>query len=379
MSFSAAERLARVLLYEGYVLYPYRGDSLKNVKRWAFGTLYPPAFCREPNDRHEVRTELVLRGGCETNLRVAVRFLHPTARFDAPGAPPWFEAVERTFEASVRAGEIHREKKNIAIDVAGSSWAEDGVTRQQSSLIGRVAISATALGAELHRIRIDVANLAALADDDRDAAYRVSLASTHVLVGAEGGELVSALEPPAELEEHTGGCRNDGLFPVLVGAAGSGSAVLASPIILYDYPKIAPESPGDFYDATEIDEMLSLRVQTLTDEEKRVARATDPRARAIIDRSDAATPGELLALHGTQRAPVFSVGDHVRLRPKPGGEALDVVLAGEAATICAIEEDLEGRVLFAVTVDADPGKDLGVEGQPGHRFFFRSDELERAS
>ena len=72
-------------------------------------------------------------------------------------------------------------------------------------------------------------------------------------------------------------------------------------LFLYDYPQIAPESPGDLYDATEIDEILTLRTMTLTDEEKREARATDPRAAAIIDRVDDMPPEILDRLHGAVR------------------------------------------------------------------------------
>ena len=65
------------------------------------------------------------------------------------------------------------------------------------------------------------------------------------------------------------------------------SAVLGSPIILYDYPEIAGESTGSLFDATEIDEILMLRVLTMTDAEKAEARATDPKAAEIIERRDA--------------------------------------------------------------------------------------------
>ncbi|HKQ76504.1 MAG TPA: hypothetical protein VJ810_22610 [Blastocatellia bacterium] len=71
-------------------------------------------------------------------------------------------------------------------------------------------------------------------------------------------------------------------------------------------------------------------------------------------------------------------GDHVRLRPRAGGDIFDLALAGRAATIEAIEQDYEGRIHFAVLVDDDPGKDLGVLRQPGHRFFFAPEEIEPA-
>jgi hypothetical protein len=174
---------------------------------------------------------------------------------------------------------------------------------------------------------------------------------------------------------------------VLVGAAGDAHTMLASPITLYDFPAVAPESPGDYCDATEMDEMLALRVRTLTELEKEEARRTDPRARSIIDRSEALSDPELANLHGAWREPValpnsalgervLRPGDRVRLRPRPGRDILDLALAGELATVLSLEQDFEGRSYCTVTVDSDPGKDLGALGQPGHRFFFDLDEVQ---
>ena len=69
-------------------------------------------------------------------------------------------------------------------------------------------------------------------------------------------------------------------------------------------------------------------------------------------------------------------GDRVRLRPRGRADILDLALAGQTATVESIEQDYEGRVYLAVTVDADPGKDLGTLRQPGHRFFFRPEDVE---
>jgi hypothetical protein len=69
-------------------------------------------------------------------------------------------------------------------------------------------------------------------------------------------------------------------------------------------------------------------------------------------------------------------GDRVRLRPRGRADILDLALAGKTATVEAIEQDFEGRIYLAVTVDDDPGKDLGRLRQPGHRFFFQPEEVE---
>jgi hypothetical protein len=69
-------------------------------------------------------------------------------------------------------------------------------------------------------------------------------------------------------------------------------------------------------------------------------------------------------------------GDRVRLCPRARADILDLALAGKTATVEAIEQDYDGRVYLAVTVDDDPGRDLGELRQPGHRFFFLPDEVE---
>jgi hypothetical protein len=207
------------------------------------------------------------------------------------------------------------------------------------------------------------------------------------------------------MEVHLAGCKNAGAWPVLVGDPGVDGTMLAAPIILYDYPKIAAESPGDLFDGTEIDEILTLRVMTLTDEEKRDVASVDTRAREMLQRTEKLARGQLMSLHGSMRSAelfppgdVFPTwdpmpdrpklpsiraggvdlhpGDRVRLRPRGGADAFDLVLDGKTAIIAAIEQDYEDRVHLAVTVEDDPGADFGAAGKPGHRFFFKLEEVE---
>jgi hypothetical protein len=84
----------------------------------------------------------------------------------------------------------------------------------------------------------------------------------------------------------------------LVGEPGARDTVLSSPIILEDHPRIAPESPGDLFDGGEIDGLLALNILALTDEDKAEMRATDPRAREILERTEALTQDQLLRLSG---------------------------------------------------------------------------------
>src|SRR5262249_39051201 len=139
------------------------------------------------------------------------------------------------------------------------------------------------------------------AQRSRDEAQLRALVSTHLVLGIRGGEFVSLLGPPEEWCKLAASCQNVGTWPVLVGEAGEKDTLLSSPIILYDYPQIAAESPGDLFDSTEIDEILTLRILTLTDEEKAAAAAVDSRARALLHRTEALTREQLLGLHGTIR------------------------------------------------------------------------------
>jgi hypothetical protein len=232
-------------------------------------------------------------------------------------------------------------------------------------------------------------------------------ASTHLILHVGGpGELLSLLDPPAEYKEAAAACRNVGVFPVLVGdeAKLERTTMLASPIILYDYPKIAPQSAGDLCDGGEIDEILTLRIKTLTDEEKSEMREVDDFARRILERTEALPDERLLAMHGAMRETVASpapglgedffnpahrlesvplagggrvrTGDSVRIRPKGRADVMDMALAGREAIIEAIEQDAEDNVHLALVIADDPGRDLGMLRQPGHRFFYTLEEVE---
>jgi hypothetical protein len=240
-------------------------------------------------------------------------------------------------------------------------------------------------------------------------------------LGIKNGEFVSLLDPPPVYSASAAACSNVGVFPVLAGEEPGRSLIFCSPIILYDYPKIAPESEGDFFDGTEMDEMLALRVLTLTDAEKEEMRHGDPHARKILERTEAMTEEAMLKAHGAIRslrslgpemisrdtmstdtitgdlgfgawnpfeepkAPPESVnvfgidlrvGDRIRIWPQRSADIMDMALKGKVAVIEAIEQDLEDQVQLAVVLDDDPGREFGMMRQPGHRFFFSPEEVE---
>lgn len=342
------------LLFEGYLLYPYGGDALKNRFRSLIGALYPPAFCaaHSAGDASALRLEC-LAVGAPGLLAARLRFLEL-----APG-----DAVAHDVTVS-------------AVPFAALAPGPLRLPFERGLVHGELelAVAADTIGA--WRVRVDVRNespLAAADRADRPAALRYALASPHVVVTLAGGRFVSLIDPPVGLRAAAASCRNEGTWPVLLGPPGRDDSILGAPIILYDHPQLAPESPGDFFDSTDIDELLTLRVLTLTSAEKERMAESDPRARAVLERTERLGLARLRSLHGTFRsAPQLAPGTPVIVRPRRGGDVFDVVLAGRRATVVGEELDVDGGVHVAVTFDDDPGRDLGLFA---HRFFFRRDEL----
>jgi hypothetical protein len=174
------------------------------------------------------------------------------------------------------------------------------IVRERRRLSGTVEAAAEPVASGLQRVTVRVANTTP-GDGDRDELNRRTFCSTHAVLRVDRGGFVSLTDPPPELVEVAEQCRNDGSWPVLVGEPGDRSAMLASPIILEDHPRIAPESPGDLFDGGEIDQMLVLNILSLTDEEKAEMRDSDPRAREILERTESLTPEQLMRLHGAIR------------------------------------------------------------------------------
>jgi hydrogenase maturation protease len=179
------------------------------------------------------------------------------------------------------------------------------VARKQESVEGTVEIRAARASRELFKVHVMAKNDSLSRDDagqlDRDSALMRSLVSAHIVLGVRDGQFISLLEPPEDLKGFAMSCQNIGAWPVLVGGEGERDTMLSSPIILYDYPQIAPESPGDLFDGTEIDEILALRIMTMTDDEKREMRNIDDRARRMLERTEALSTEHLMQLHGTVR------------------------------------------------------------------------------
>jgi hypothetical protein len=353
-SFELARKVADAVLYEGYLLYPYRASAAKNQARWQFGVLMPRLWSEDgPDEPWATQTECLLEPEEQTMVRVLVRFLHVQAKtveevdveagtFREAGAlpvdgselVPWDEAAEQEVTVEAPLGRLLAGELVTPFERPGGRRVEPvhaaagrlvgRTVRRRWPVLGSVTLSARRLEGPygLVRLRVGLENASAWHDPgaDRAVALRRSLVAAHSLIGVDQGVFLSLLDPPEWAKPAAEACQNLHTWPVLIGDEGRRDAMLSSPIILYDHPTIAPESPGDLFDATEIDEILTLRTMALTEDEKREARATDERAAAIIDRVDNMPPELLERLHGAVRY----------LRGVEGTEATEVTEDAEA-------------------------------------------------
>jgi len=431
--FEEALNVADAVLYEGYVLYPYRADDAKNVVRWQFGVLMPPGVAAaDPSERCAL-TAQVLAEGDDPVFDVRLRFLQvqrrtveryvgdrteevPRLLVGQTAYLPFDEAVPR--EIDVRAVPVRARARPVrhARTVPGGDEAEDvpggRLVRRRLPLDLTIIVATQRIEGPygLSRLRVDVENTSrpeVAEPSRREESLRSALVAAHLLVRVRGGRLVSMTDPPEWASVCVRESPSDGVWPVLMGRPGSADLALCSPIILPDHPRVAPESVTAFYDATEMDEMLSLRAMTLTEQEKQAVRGTDPRAAAILDDVDS-IPAELMErLHGAVRhlsavprrvtpdehAPKRSdddvrardvvdvggvvVGEGSRVLLRPGvrrADAQDIFLAGRVATVQRVMHDVDGGDHLAVLLEDDEGRDVALAH--GRFLFFAPDEVE---
>ncbi|MGW7457298.1 hypothetical protein [Streptomyces sp. NPDC054797] len=449
--FASARQVADAVLFEGYVLYPYRASAAKNRMRWQFGVLAPPAWAPAQGEHTFQRTEVLLEPRGAATLDLELRFLHAqrrtVQRACGDGAfeevtelhlpdrvlVPWDEGTEERVTVSVTVAELvgagadfpfsrpARVEIEAVLDETGRTVGR--LVRRTERVCGLLRLSATELDGPYRVLKLTavVENTSPWAPDEgaatREEALPRSLVAAHLLLGLSSGSFLSMTDPPEWAKGAVAACENRHTWPVLAGGPGRADVVLSSPIILEDHPAIAPESAGAMYDATEIDEILALRTAALTDEEKREARGTDPRAAAVIDLADSMPPEVLERLHGAVRGlrditgeptaedpqalfrpetpwwdpagrdAVDPAPDHVtvegirvgvgsRVVLRPGlrrTDAQDLFLQGSTALVEAVLHDVDGGVHLAVTVDGDPGADIRRE--QGRFLYFQPDEV----
>jgi hypothetical protein len=437
--FEVALAVADAVLYEGYLLYPYTASARKNRLRWQFGVVMPRAYANAGyGETAEQQTEVLLEASEGAEVEVVLRFLQleerrveawrgsefvPVESLDLEGASylTFEEGIERTVSASLRVyehAELHvpvefeaSEQVEILRDAAGA--VRGRIVRERWPLRASLTIACEAVaGGTFVRLRVRLENDSEIvAGPQREGALRTALISTHTLLGLSGGSFLSILDPPSGALEAVGALANRHTWPVLVGEGGvdehRSELVLSSPIILYDFPVVAAQTQADACDATEIDELLSLSVLSLPQAERDEARATDPRARAIIERAERFGPEQIARLHlgalqredaatpnataMVQHDPFAAIdmpsidcvfvgekkvakGSSVRLHPKRRADVWDSFLVDRVATVRAIHQDFEDQFYVAVTVDDDPASEL--HEWYGRSFFFSPDEVE---
>jgi hypothetical protein len=431
-----ARAVADAVLYEGYLLYPYRASSSKNQTRWQFGVLGPHGAGQAGiGEDDTLSTQTLVQPLGAASVSIVVRFLqlqHRSAERDAGGGDfrpvaeltigprswiSWDEAIERELMFGPLVLTELQQPQVIPVHVDGGIDVEDldggRLVRTRRELRGELTVSAVDDGG-LWRVEMTVRNTAAAAAD-KDEVIAVSLIGTHLLAEVTDGEFVSLLDPADADADAVARCRQHRCFPVLAGPPGETDLILVSPIILYDHPEIAEQSEGSLFDSTEIDEILTLRVMTMTDEEKAQARATDPLAAGIIDRCDSMSPEAMLNLHGVLRDPhaespqlipevpegvdwwdpmadtavdpgsdavmvngvQVTRGSRVRLRPSRRADAQDLFFADRIARVTSVHEDVDGEQHIGVVIEDDPAADL--HDWYGRYLYFSPDEVEPLS
>ncbi len=359
-----ARAVADAVLYEGFLLFPYAKSALKNHMPFQFGVLMPQGYA-DPSEPPQGHCEAVLcdvRDGAR--IDGVLRFLQ---------ADPDPEEREVPFEFRVDG-----ESSPVAFTMG--------------RLRGEISLSVTAEGS-LFRLAVDVRNLTpASAPASRNAALPGALISVNLLLQAQGARFVSMLDPPAQAKDAALRSRNDRFFPVLAGAEDgdvhTSDVLLISPIILYDFPRIAPHSQTRTFDGTEVDELLMLSVASLTDEEKREARSAHPFVRELVERAEALDADTQQLLHGEltggsgkpgdERVIVSGTtigpGSHVRVHPKRRADVWDDIVRGMSARVKAVHTDFDGNRYVGVVFDADPAS--GEHEWYGRSFFYGADEIE---
>jgi hypothetical protein len=459
-----ARRVADAILYEGYLLYPYHKSAQKNQVRFQFGVLMPPGYAAvDACEPSASQTECLLECSDDAEVRVLVRFLHLLRRSVQSVSPEdgelhdvgtlyvdgieytaWDEATEREQRVTASVGALLAEDRNLEFHLGPGQSAEDVVDcrgrqagrliRQWNALDGVIRLHAERVAGPYQalKLRVSVENhsMPLVEMRTRSEGLRHALIAAHSLIGVPGGTFLSMTDGPEWAAPAVADCQNIGTWPVLAGPEDCRDLMLSSPVILYDHPEIAAESAGNLFDATEIDEILTLRTLTLTDAEKRQARATDSRAAELMDRLDDLPPEMLERMHGAIRylrgvqqppspeafpgsaaqesdwptpeitdrpsvpwwdpgadASVSPETDYVlvgdvrvargsRVLMQPGArraDAQDLFLAGREAIVEAVLKDVDGQVHLAVTPVDDPAADL--QRSHGRFLYFAPEEV----
>jgi hydrogenase maturation protease len=443
MNLTNVDQIVNAVLYQDHILYPYRSSARKGRRQpFTPGRLYPDYYCVAQNGTElcMMQTECLLR--CHTDypiLNVRVRFLHPAWReiqMHAPMHGPlsvvtereyrvvpeivvggklyqtWQEALER--EVTISPISLHDgDRLTVVHGFRISAWGEVEpignvekenraiLVRRQEALEGSVEIAASPLSARCFRISVRVRNETPVPSNDfanRDAVSMRTFAATHAILNTEGAEFISMTNPPADSAPFINSCENIGAWPVLIDGEENRQrdTMLASSVLLPDYPQVSPESRADALNADELDEAIELREMSIAAAEKReIGEDNSSDCRCGTIRS--LLPHQIQKISGARRdwaaaedffvhpKPVASAvrngveikaGDRVRIAPPNHSDVLDLMLAGRIVTVESLEQDAEQRIQLSVALLDKPGHDTSLLRQSEHRFMYGLDEIE---
>ena len=403
------------MIYEGYVLYPYRASAAKNQLRWQFGVLAPRPFSeRTSSEPWAMQTECVLEAPASALVRVQVRFLRVQARLVQQARPDegdeftpvaslevdgqlwttWDESTEHQIDLgplAVASLLLAGCKESVASEV---EFALEGREEREKAagrlgkVVGRVfAICVRSpVGSRsrrrrsmvpggLTRLRVRVENLTPWLggpDTKRDETVRNSLVAVHVLAAVDDGRFISSLDPPDYAESAVASCANIGSFPVLIGENGADDVHL----VVADHP-LRPSGGGAREPGRHVRrhrdrrDPRPSRPHTDRGGETRGPR-TDDLAASIIDRCDAMPPEVFERLHGAIRSVAAerpSRAGGTEPAPCPGGTPrcdASVDPAHDTIVLGAVEVGKGAKVRLNPTRRAD-AQDFFLAGRCGDR------------
>lgn len=270
------KKLADAILYEGYALFPYRKNALKNQKRFNFGVLSPKCWAeKQTNEYFFQQTEVLFTANENAKVTFQFRYLQLEENED------WQTAHEKIFENSVDVKEYQTSDFKIQND-------------------GKITLKTEKLDENLFKLTFKIENLAentSFKNLSREEILPFSFVSAHTVFEIENGEFISVIEPLKEFKDYSQMLDNINCFPVLVGDKNLRNCVLSAPIILYDFPETAENSFDNFFDGLEIDELMVMNLLALTDKEKEEIKNTDAKTRKILEKIEKVSAEDLLKLH----------------------------------------------------------------------------------
>ncbi|MBV8489645.1 MAG: hypothetical protein JO199_03870 [Candidatus Eremiobacteraeota bacterium] len=247
----AVERIAQSVLYEGFLLWPYQSRKHDDRQRFTIGGLYPRTYARHSNDRSEASFDCLVEGSA-TEIDVEVHFLHAIRR----QVTECGRFVDRAFAGGeLLATWDETFERRVVLDGWSSPHAllpftfdamrydervDDNVTlvRTCEGISGALDCSTVPLEGGCRRVEIRIVNTTPSNAADRNEALRQTLIACNVRVGVRNGAFVSTIDPPRHFHDARYYCHRDGLWPVLVGTPPARNTLLASAMLLQEYPEV---------------------------------------------------------------------------------------------------------------------------------------------